>query len=100
MLCSPDFCWPVPLRPSYLPRQFIHCGTELLLNLCAGDPPRHSAPVCMTVCGVKLPCLPVQLYNRDFEPDCCQHDDAPAEESLWDDEQQEGLYIEPTSVPR
>ena len=42
--CVPDPCWPIPLRPSYLPRQCNHCGTELRLNLCAGDPPRDPAP--------------------------------------------------------
>jgi hypothetical protein len=42
----------------------------------------------------------VHVYNRDLEPDCCQHDDPSEEESLWDDEKQDGLYIEPTSVLR
>jgi len=54
----------------------------------------------MTVRGVKPPCLPVHLHNKDLEPDRWQQDDAREEESLWDDDRQEGLYIEPTSVLR
>jgi hypothetical protein len=40
----------------------------------------------------------VYLHNRDLETDRWQHDDVPEEESLLDDDRQEGLYIEPTSV--
>jgi hypothetical protein len=54
----------------------------------------------VTVRGVKPPCLPAHLHTRDHETDCWQRDDALEEESIWDDDQQEGLYIEPTSVLR
>ena len=97
MQCPPDPCWPVPLRPSYLPRQSNHCCTEICVQV-THRVTRH--PVCMTVRGVKPPCLPVYLHNRDLETDRWQHDDAPEEESLWDEDRPEGLYIEPTSVLR
>jgi hypothetical protein len=42
----------------------------------------------------------VYLHDRDLETDRWQQDDAPEEESLWDNDRQEGLYIEPTSVVR
>jgi hypothetical protein len=58
----------------------------------------------MTVYGVKPPCLPAALHlghNAASEPNCWKRNNSPEEEaSLWEDDQQEGLYIEPTSVLR
>jgi hypothetical protein len=57
----------------------------------------------MTVYGVKPPCLPAGLHlghNAASGPDCWKRDDSPEEASLWEDDEQEGLYIEPTSVLR
>jgi hypothetical protein len=57
----------------------------------------------MTVYGVKPPCLPAALHlghSVASEPDCWKRNDPPEEVSLWEDDQQEGLYIEPTSVLR
>ncbi|KDR14247.1 mucin-2-like isoform X2 [Zootermopsis nevadensis] len=88
---------PSPLLP---PRETITATKTLYVEVTRRIT-RH--PVCMTVYGVKPPCLPVDLHsghNAAHEPDCWKRDSPPEEESLWGDDLQEGLYIEPTSVLR
>lgn len=56
---------------------------------------RH--PVCMTVYGVKPPCLPAELHAGGHGPHCWKRDNEDLA-VLWNDEQGEGLYIEPTAA--
>jgi hypothetical protein len=39
-------------------------------------------------------------HNAANGPDCFKRDDPHEEASFWEDNEQEGLYIEPTSVLR
>lgn len=79
------------------------CNTKPRINCVQVTKRITRHPVCMTVYGVKPPCLPADLHighSVTGGPDCWKRNDSPEEASLWEDDQQEGLYIEPTSVLR
>ncbi|PNF42703.1 hypothetical protein B7P43_G14172 [Cryptotermes secundus] len=90
-----------PLQNPLFPLRDTVTATKTLYAEVTKRITRH--PVCMTVYGVKPPCLPADLHighSVAGGPDCWKRNESPEEASLWEDDQQEGLYIEPTSVLR
>ncbi|PSN41034.1 hypothetical protein C0J52_17733 [Blattella germanica] len=86
---------PVPPKLPFLPAIFkpkeTITATKTLYAEVTKLVTRH--PVCMTVYGVKPPCLPVELHaGHQHGPDCYKREEIDYETGL-----DEGLYIEPTA---
>ncbi|XP_069674378.1 proteoglycan 4-like [Periplaneta americana] len=86
---------PLPALPGLLGPKETIIATKTLYAEVTKEITRH--PVCMTVYGVKPPCLPAELHAGGHGPHCWKRDNEDLA-VLWNDEQGEGLYIEPTAA--